>query len=295
MAIKQGPALLLLSSMALAAQEEKTPKESLLQQMARPKVLLESGWLTEARVGDGDGRVQTLYNRIRVNNDFVGLSYTNRNYDWKNIADLPFGDGTSTPVDQTHELNLGARLPYRFNDRWFMLNSVTLISAFEKQMEDSYSLGLFSFASYALSEKSSLQFGMFAKLHPVTSLVLPIASYSYGMRADEGLGVVVGFPRSYVGYHVSPATLLRVGIRFDQSVTRLAKQSVVEPGGYAEARDYLANAGVVYEANERLRISAEFLYSVGRELKLYRSDGSRADTYRIDPSPGVSAELRWLF
>jgi len=263
--------------------------------MIQPKVSLNSSYLSDAKVKGYEGSVGVTKNTIKVNNAIGGISYTNWSFLWNNTAKLPFGNGVDKPIEHMHRLKARITLPYFINDRWFLLTSLSLSSTFEHEMNDSYSGGIFSFASYKINEDHAVQIGAFANYHHVSTLALPAISYSYRARKRDGLQVILGFPRAYIGYHINDMLQFRSGMIFSQSLIKLADESVIEKSGYIEAKDYMANVGFNYELNSNFMINTDILYSLKRDFIIYNSAGIEQNSYSIEPSLGVSIQLKYLF
>lgn len=284
---------ILLYPLGLYAQ--KPLKKAGLEKMIQPKVSLESAYLSDATLSGYEGSVKVSKNRLSINNAIAGFSYTNWAFDWSNLAALPFGDGVHQPIEEMHSFKLNANVPYFVNDKLFVLTSVSAKSAFEKESSNSYGGGLFSFASYKLDDEHAIQFGFFANYHPVSTLALPVISYSYRARQNDGLKFILGFPRTYVGYHASEEALLRFGVIFSQSVIRLSDSSVIEKSGFIEAEDYMSNLGISYEINENFNIETDLLYGIKRNFIIYSKDADELESHAIDSSLGLSFKVTYLF
>ena len=285
--------LILLFPLGLYAQEPL--KKAGLQKMIQPKVSLESGYVSDASVSGYEGSVAVTKNRLRINNKIAGFSYTNWAFAWNNLAALPFGDGVHNPIEQMHGFKLNANIPYFISQKWFLLTSLSVKSTFEKETENSYGAGLFSFASYKIDDEHALQFGAFANYHPISTLALPVISYSYRARQSDGFKFILGFPRTYAGYHINEDALVRFGIIFSQSVIRLSDTSVIENSGFIEAQDYMSNLGLSYDINKKLTLESDLLYSVKRDFIIYSKEGSELNEYSIKPSLGVNFKITYLF
>lgn len=270
-------------------------KKAGLEKMIQPKVSLESAYVSDASINGYDGGVAVSKNRLRLNNKIAGFSYTNWAFTWNNLASLPFGDGVHSPIEQMHSFNLNANIPYFLSNKWFILTSLSVKSTFEKETANSYGGGLFSFASYKLDDEHAVQFGAFANYHPISTLALPVISYSYRARQNDGLKFILGFPRTYVGYHTHEDTLLRFGIIFSQSVIRLSDTSVIENSGFIEAQDYMSNLGFTYDINDEFTIESDLLYSIKRDFTIYATDGTELNAYSIKPSLGLNFKITYLF
>ena len=279
-------------SLTLFAQEKM--KKPLLERMIEPKISLNSSYLGNADV-DGGGGVDVSKNSIRLNNMLGGISYTHWRFDWRDINKLPFGDKRSDPIKEMHSFRANINVAYPMNETWFFLAQVSVNSTYEKETDDSYGGGLFTFASYKLDDDHTFQFGAFANYHPIKTLALPVMSYSYRARKTDGLQVVFGFPRTYIGYHLNHELLVRFGGLFSQSVIRLSDTSTIEAKGYVEAKDYMSSLGFAYDLSDALRLDMDLLYSLTREFNLFDSDGDKIAEHTVNPSVGMNFKITYVF
>ena len=269
--------------------------KGVLERMIQPKVSLSSSYISDANIKDSLGGYEVTTNSFKLNNAFLGLSYTNSAFKWNNISDLPFGDGVSTPIEEIHTYKVDLKLPYKIDNKWFLISSISGKSSFEENTDDSYSLGIFSFASYKFDDEHTMQMGAFANYHPVSTLVLPVLSYSYRARQTDGFKFILGFPRAYVGYHLDKSTLIRLGMIYSSSVVRLDDESVISQAGFIETKDYMGNFGVTYDLNKNFKIKTDLLYGIQREFNIYDSSGDLQDSYTVESSLGVSFNAVYLF
>lgn len=277
--------------LSLTAEEQKL---SLLERITQPKVTFQSDFLSDAKFENYEGSVKTYKQKIQINNDIVGFSYSRWDFDWSNENDLPFYRG-KTPIESMQSIRLFANWPVPLNDKWFMLNSVNVNATYEKEYSGSFGAGISSFFSYRLDEDHSIQLGAFANYHSVKTLVLPVMGYSYRAREKDGLQMVLGFPRAYVGYHIRPDLLLNAGMVYSQAVIRLADDSGIEPKGFSEAKDYQANLGFRYEINKDFELNVDLLYAFKRDFTIYDQNANEVDSYNIEPSAGALVKLKYIF
>lgn len=284
--------ILLVGCVFSVMAEEQRP--SLLEQIAQPKVTFQSDFLSDAKFEGYEGSVRTSKQKIQINNGFGGISYSRWDFDWDQEQDLPFYRG-KTPIKSMQSIKVFANLPVPINDKWFMLNSVNINATYEKEFNDALGAGIFSFFSYKLDDEHAFQLGAFANYHPVKSIALPVLGYTYRVRETDGLTMVLGFPRTYIGYYLSPDLLLNAGMIYSQAVIRLADDSGIEPEGYSEAKDYQSNIGLRYTVNEKFEISANLLYAFKRDFRTYDRNENEVDSYSIEPSAGAMIKLKYLF
>ncbi len=286
--------LMILLSISSVLSEEVLKKE-LLQRIIQPKLTLESSYLSKANIQGSEGSVEAHKNTLKINNAIVGFTYTNWAFTWDNVQELPFGDKSTQPIKEMHALKINLTAPYFVDKKWFILSMVSLRSSFEKSIDGSYGATVFSFASYKVDSDHTIQMGAFANYHKVSTLALPVLSYSYRARQSNGLQVVLGFPRTYIGYHANKASLFKLGIIFSQSVIKLSDGSSIENGGFIETKDYMGNLGLSYEFNKHLRLESNILYSIKRDFIIFDSQGNKQSSHSIEPSLGANIKAVWLF
>lgn len=267
---------------------------SLLEQMTQPKITFQSDYLSDAGFENFDASVKTSKQKMRINNDMFGFSYSRWEYDWERADTLPFYKG-KTPIESMQRVKLHANLPVFINEEWFMLNVVNVNATYEKEFNNAFGAGVLSFLSYKVDEQHAIQMGAFANYHPVKTLALPVLGYTYRLREKEGLSVLLGFPRAYVGYKLSPNLLFNAGMVYSQAVIRLADDSGIEEGGYIEAKDFQSNIGLRYEWNEQLELSGDLLYAFKRDFAIFDHQADEIESYSIEPSAGFMVKLKYRF
>ncbi|CAA6823136.1 MAG: Unknown protein [uncultured Sulfurovum sp.] len=282
---------LVLCTLIVNAQEIKP---SMLEQMTQPKFTFQSDYLSNANFEGFNASVKTYKQQFKINNEMFGFSYNRWDFDWDNASSLPFYKG-KTPIDAMQRIKLYANVPVFINDDWFMLNAINVNATYEKEYSNSFGAGLLSFLSYKVDEEHAIQMGAFANYHPVKTLALPVLGYTYRIRETDGLSLLLGFPRAYVGYHINEDLLLNAGMIYSQAIIRLADDSGIEEKGYVEAKDYQANVGVRYALSEHLELSADLLYTFKRDFTIFNHDADELESYGIDSSAGVIVKLKYLF
>lgn len=284
--------LVLLSNVDTYAQEEYRAYKN---PMMEPHVSMESMYLESADIKNYNGGTSIFKNTVNITSGLVGFSYTNLAFNWNNVSELPFGNKVGQPIEQIHKFTLSAKLPYKISDDMTLFNFFSVSSYFEKETDDSYGGGVFSFISYKMDQESALRFGILANYHPVRTLILPVVGYSYGMRRQEGLQAVIGFPSTYIGYRFNPDLRVHLGILFSNSLAKLSDGSTIESAGYIENTDYLGKLGFVYDMSDTLKVEANVLYSIYRELNIYNSFGNKIQSYTVQPAAGASFKLIYSF
>lgn len=258
-------------------------------------VNVESSYIEDAEVSGGEGRVSVIKNHLQIEHNDISLGYSHWKFDWDNVASLPFGDGFHSPITDIHSLQAALQKRGSINDEWSYFTFLSLKSTFEKEMEDSYGVNLLGLASYRIGEDHSFQMGGFANYHPTKSLVLPAISYAYRERSKEGWQLILGFPKTHIGYHIDQKSLLRVGVIFSQTLVRLSDDSVIEKSGYVEAKDTLSNIGITHQLIPSLSLSADVLYTLKREFTIYDANANEMQSHTIKNGFGGNVKMIYRF
>ena len=98
---------ILLAGCVLSVMAQEEQRLSLLEQIVQPKVSFQSDYLSDANFDGYEGSVKTYKQKIQINNDIVGISYSRWDFDWNNENDLPFYRG-KTPIDSMQRIRLFA-------------------------------------------------------------------------------------------------------------------------------------------------------------------------------------------
>ena len=88
-------------------------RPSLLEQIAQPKVTFQSDFLSDAKFEGYEGSVKTSKQKIQINNDMLGISYSRWDFDWNQESDLPFYKGK---INETN-INIHQHQPNRMFTR----------------------------------------------------------------------------------------------------------------------------------------------------------------------------------
>lgn len=285
--------LCLLIPLSLYSQEKV--KKTSLEKILQPKLSIESSYLGDSILNENMGSVSIKKNEFKVNNEIIGLSYTNFNFDWKHLHNLPFGNKTSHPINKIHSFKMNVNIPYFINDNWFMLTAFEIESTFEDELDESFSAGVLSGLIYKLNEDHSIAFGIFGKYHPASSIILPGFSYNYRAREDSGFKFILGFPKTYISYNLNYDTSIRMGMIYSNSVIKLKDNSTIEDSGYIESTNIMTNIGVSYNINQDFLIESDLVYSLERNFVVYSQNGIQLNKYSLKPSLGINFKLTYKF
>lgn len=259
----------------------------------QPSINYETSYLAEGDIAGGNVAINK--NQFQANKDFFTFGYTNWKFDWENIHALPFGDQMHVPIDQAHSLLASVRYRKKIDDQWSYMTLMSLKSTFEKEIQNSFGINLLGFSSYHISDNHALQMGGFANYHPTRTLILPALSYSYRERSKDGWQMILGFPRTYVGYYINEKCMLKTGMIFSQSLVRLSNESVIEKKGYIETKDYLSNIGITYNLNPALSVSTDLLYTLKREFTIFDENANEMQKNSVTNTVGASITMNYKF
>ena len=257
----------------------------------------EFGGVSEAKVGDSDGKYSFWETHHIAAYDRFYVGYDGSFYDWRNVSELPLGNGGQKPWDSLNKITLGARV---YKDEWehFTFDSgVEVTSAFESQLDDSYGGGVWAIFG-----------GKF-----VDDWVLPVVWGRYkGISPRDGtwlghldLGVNILIPTERFLTWLKEEDMIDEDTRNFMDVWimfysrddfyRLSDTSPVKQKGYVETRSQ--NISLVFDfnitENFTVRLSPE--YRLDRQFLIYDRTGSQTANYKNGDAFGGTAGVVFRF
>lgn len=261
----------------------------------KPKIEVEHRYLNSTSLQNQGGEFAFGADKLEVSNIFASLSYERWRLNWKEIDQLPFGDGQNAPVDQMHSVRLGGRYMHKWSDNIRWLSSVGLGMTYEEQTHDAMSLSLFTMWIRQLEDGWAVSYGAAVSYHPVHSRFLPVAGFSYRMREPLGWSGLLGYPRSYIGYGFTPQWQLSGGMVNNSIMAKLAEDSQIAADGYGEINAWQADVALKYQPVEHWSVTSSLRFSPLYEFTVFDADGNKQDTYTMLPTWGAALALSYQF
>lgn len=261
----------------------------------KPKIEVEHRYLESTSLRNEGGEFAFGADKLEVSNPLASVSYERWRLNWKDLDQLPFGDGQNTPVDQMHSVRLGARYMHKWSDNVRWLSSAGVGMTYEKQTHDSMSLSLFTMWIRQLEDGWALSYGAAMSYHPVRSRFLPVAGFSYRMHAPLGWSGLLGYPRSYVGYGFTPQWQLSAGLVNNAIMAKLAEDSQIAADGYGEINAWQADVALKYQPAKHWSVATSLRFSPLYEFTVFDADGNKQDTYTMLPTWGAALGLTYQF
>lgn len=260
-----------------------------------PKITLVYGYLNQGGIRGSSGEFSDYVYDFQVQNALGYFGYTQWNLDWYNVDQLPFGNGQDQPINHLHKMKLGGKLSKLLNDKMRWINVIGASSAYEAEMDDSYSINLRSFVMYQYHSDLTLLAGAMYNFHPVRSRFYPIVGAAYRANAKQGLSAVIGFPRLFVAYGLSEHWKVSSGVSYRQFMAKLANDSTIEQQGYVELQSWKGDVMLSYQPDAHWRVDVFGHYSADYRFAFYNRYGNRQDQYKVQPSWGGGMKLHYQF
>jgi hypothetical protein len=219
---------------------------------------------------------------------FVPVSAQSKNLWLETISGVPIPDEINT-------LSLGVGAGYHFNDQWTVAGSLgPTLYRFSDFTGDDIGFTTAIHATYRWRPDVLFAFGL--AINPDSEVpVLPLAGARWNINPDFTLSLM--FPRPALIYHMKPQVdLMLVGSgEFATFRTESDMGSKIGQIRYNHTlgtyRNFHLGCGAEYRFSHNLSASFETGYAFGRQID-YKSVG---ETVTFDPSPYVTAGLRWRF
>lgn len=261
----------------------------------KPKIEVEHRYLESTSLRNAGGEFAFGADKLDVSNALASIGYERWRLNWKEIDQLPFGDGQTAPIDHMHSVKLGAKYMQRVRDDLLWLNSIGIGMTYEKQTHDSLSMSLFSMWIRQLKDGWSVSYGAALSYHPVRARILPVAGLSYRMHQPLGWSGLLGYPRSFVGYGFTPQWQLSAGIVNNAIMAKLAEDSAIATDGYGEINAWQADMALKYQPNSHWHIETSLRFSPRYEFTVFDASGDKQDTYSMLPTWGAALKLGYQF
>jgi hypothetical protein len=240
------------------------------------------------------GKVSVAQTGLAATWRWLTLAYSLRSYDFEDVARLPFGNGRE-PFDQLHRVVLSADHGGQIEGRWSWFGGATLASAFEEEMEDSYSGMVRGGVGYALDGDLDLRLGAAVSAHPIGVRALPLVSLAWNRKAEQGWSALLGAPQTEARYRWNAAWATRAALGLEGGTWRLADDSPVRREGYFSEQGL--KAGLYQDVNltEAAFLSLGLTWSFARSMEVYNADGDKSGDWDLDPALGGSISFGLRF
>ena len=265
-----------------------------LAQTEMPKFEVSTRAYTKGDVDDRNGKYSVTKTNITASWRWFTLSYTHSDYDWKHPNRLPFGNGDD-PWDTFHKLMFDAKTDDAITENLSWFGGATLVSGFEDEMTDSFSLIGRGGLRYNFSSDLGVSAGAVGMLSPVHSMILPLVGVHWRHENDLGFSANVGYPLTTVRYRFSDLLRLRAVNYWSRDVVRLANDSNVRRKGYVEECGYTAGAylDIMPLPGLTATVGAEYMYD--RDMRIYNKSGHIKGKYDVEDAFGGVLRLNYKF
>lgn len=222
--------------------------------------------------------------------------YGYRQYEWEDVARLPFGDGVRDPWEELHRVGVGFSHDEMVSETWGYFVSGQATAAFEEEMDDSFGFGGWGGLLYRVrSWETTFRLGAAYSWDEVTSRVLPIVGFSWRNPGARGLSASLGIPVTAATYRVSEAFAIRAGLAFDFDTYRLADDSPVSSAGYLESEYIGGEVSLLFNLSPAVRLDVSGAWFFDSQLTLHDSDGENGVEYDVDPGAAARVGLSFSF
>ena len=283
-----------LSPKLFASDTLPTEADKSVEELLAVKLNVDIDNFHNAKIEQGGG-YDVKHAKYEIGNFIVSAAYEQFAVDWSGLSQLPFGDGKQVPMSDLQRLTLKGHIPYRLDEKRMWLGYLAAEWAYEKQMDDALSLQAYLIYSQYWQPLKSWQIGAYVNYHPVETLYLPIIEYTYNypFKNRHGYYGHLGFPKSIVGYFLTPKLRTEAGFFYHQAMVKLAEQSVVEPAGYLQSQNWRASWRTHYQWNSDLELHLGLQTNISNTLTLYDQNNQRQGEYAVNN--GVGGNLGFSF
>lgn len=261
-----------------------------------PEVAVYSALAGAAEFENDRGEMAMAKAGARIAYQGFSLDYSVTGFTWDDESRLPFGSGNDAPWDRFHQVALQADHSGELGKGWGYFAGAKAGAAYEKEMDDSFSLEAFGGLSYGFSESLTASAGVMAGVDAIRASVLPMLNIAWdGRENGRGWYATLGVPETSLGYAFGKALQVHADLGMDGATYRLADDSSVRRKGYVKLEGMQARLMADYSPAEDLTLSLGPTYDFARSLKFYNKDGDEQGSYDLGGALGVAAAIRYAF
>ncbi|WP_321277160.1 hypothetical protein [Thiomicrorhabdus indica] len=272
-------------------QDQKT-----VQDLLAIKISVDQHTVQGSKISQGGGYDLT-HSKIEVGNFLLSVSQERFSVNWREIDKLPFGKGITNPHSDFKRYQLKAHVPYRLDSQRMWLGHLGIEQATEKEQSDALTLQGYLLYSEYFSPLHSWQLGAYISHHPVETLYLPIFEYTYNYPFKQRMGFYghAGFPKTLIGYFITPKVRSEVGFYYHQAMVKLADQSEIAPAGYFQSKNWRMRWRTYYRYTPKLEMHIGIQASIANELRLYNRDYEMEGDYAVKHGVGMNLGMSYRF
>ena len=279
-------------ALVVSATASEQRDDWLVSPHARVSGVLEQGF------NRGDGEVGYTQVDVGVETTFVSLGYSRYSFDWENAQSLPFSNGATDPWSDLNQFSVSTELPIELNERFTWRTGLGLNAAWEDEVSDSISLDVSLGLMWQISNEWDAVFGAAYTWHPDVDLdsnFSPLGGISWNRDTNEGWSAALGFPSTEVRYAFDESRSMALGLTGNGGVFRLADDSRVAPGGYAEIEQIGLGLQYNHALAERWSIGASANYFFDGDWRFYNVAGNEFLSIEKEGRPGFGLNLSGRF
>jgi hypothetical protein len=250
--------------------------------------------LRDVEFDKGNAKYNVTRSGLKASYSHFYFSYDRMDFNWDDIAKLPFGNGQDKPWKALQKIELGAGIEKALNSKWSYALDGAVFSAFENDF-GGYGGRVQAWAGYGFSPDLRLRFGARAYIHQFQLIALPVISLDYRLGQQEGFSSSIGVPDAHLRYGFNKYIALRLFGEYEQDLYRLADDSKVEQEGYLQREGVMAGLLMDITPVKDLSITAGVIRSLAYTLTTYNKDGDNEKEYDNEPGWGAIVKVNYTF
>lgn len=245
---------------------------------------------------DGGGTYSRTQTRASVGYQWLTLAYTRSDYDWSHTKKAFLGKSRGgTPWDRLQRVAVDASFRGEWTDSVGWFAGGTLVSGFEEQLSDSFSIVGRGGLSWMVNFDLTLRIGAIGSAAPVHSLLIPLIEIDWRDPADYGFSAHLGVPASSLSYRFNDLLAARAAVSWNRELYRLADDSSVARKGYVEDSGFTTGAYLDLTPLGGLTVTVGAELLANRSLRIYDHNGDRLSKTDVDNALGAVFRVGYNF
>ncbi len=270
-----------------------TPPAAYAYEADGPRFGFNTQAYSRADVDNGGSYSRTDMN-FRAGYKWLTIAYTRSDYDWNNAGDARISRGHN-PWDTLHKFSVDAAFDGYLSESVDWFAGMTLISGFESQIWDSFSLSPRAGLSFRATPDLKFHLGALGLVAPAHSMLLPLVGFEWRDSRDMGLSAKLGFPATQIQYRFNDMIATRLAARWTRDLYRLSNDSAVSRKGYVEEESVVSGAYIDFTPFDSLKLTVGGELMAWHSLRVYDKHGDKKSKTDMDPSVGAVFRASYSF
>ena len=257
------------------------------------------GGIARSDVANKDAAYTLGCSALELSAGSIKGSFKLLRFSWDRPGEYVINTNGRDPWGNLYEVSIGANHGGMITERMSYALMVGATSAYERELDDSFSFHGGGYGMFAINPKWSIAAGALYLKHQKVETdfeIIPVASVSWNTETSSGPSFTIGLPKTELTWHFSKITTLTIDTSaFEGGIYRLADNSPVRKKGYVEFSGTTCSLHINTLIADRIGLTAGLSQALSRKHKLFDHEGKNEIKYDVGKKPGFFVSMAMSF